>query len=202
MSGAVIIDKILNVPLVNEFGSFFVGAYKILTKHNTIIEVPVLYCGDLSSTVNVRVNSACFTGDIFHCRRCDCNYQLIETMKYIQEKDNGLIIYLLNQDGRGCGTVEKIKSLLLMDQEGFTTKQAFEYLNIDVDNREYDVAAIILKDLCIKKINLITNNPVKISALEKEGISVIDRIPSVSQSPDLKQYLNSKIIDFNHMIEW
>lgn len=195
----MIVDKVLNVPLFNEMGAFFVGAYKI-KKPQGIEEAIILYHGDIKDIKNVRINSACYTGDLFHCDRCDCNSQLLNAMRYILEND-GMIIYLLNQDGRGCGTVNKLKTLLLMDNEHLTTKQAFEKLGLNADIRDYSSAVSILKDLNIYDINLITNNPEKIAYLEMEGIHVEKRIPSVSSNPKLREYLKSKQNDFNHIME-
>lgn len=194
----MIVDKVLNVPLINEFGTFFVGAYQILNNQK-IDEAMVLYCGSISEIKNVRINSACYTGDLFHCSRCDCNYQLNSSMNYIA-RNKGLIIYLLGQDGRGCGTVNKLKSLLLMDEKRISTKKAFEELGIKVDARDYSIAIAILNDLNINNINLITNNPEKIQYLENEGIHVVKRIPIISSNPKIRDYLISKEKDFGHLI--
>lgn len=197
----VILDKILDVPLENEIGSFFVGAYKILNRQDLIEEVIILYCGELSSIKNVRINSACYTGDLFHCNRCDCNIQMMSSIKLFCSENNGLLIYLLNQDGRGCGTVNKLKSLLLMDQDDLSTKEAFEKLGLEPDKRDYSASVTVLKDLGIDKINLVTNNPEKVEILNANGIKILKRIPSITEKPELIKYLKSKQHDFHHLME-
>lgn len=197
----IIIDKVLDIPLKNEIGDFYMGAYKVINKSNTTEEIILLYCGDIHNIKNVRINSACYSSDIFHCNRCDCHDQLEHAMQYFHKEKNGLIIYLLDHDGRGCGTVNKLKSLQLMDVEGKSTKEAFDSLNLPSDNRDYSAAVTILKDLNINDINLITNNPEKLDYLTNAGIRVNKRIPSIHIRNETISYLLTKQRDFHHWIE-
>lgn len=201
MNQNVIIDKVLGVPLKNEMGAFHVGAYKIINIYNIVEEIVLLYCGRISEIENVRINSACYTSDLFHCNRCDCHAQLEESIKYFAKEQNGLILYLLNQDGRSSGTVNKLKSLILMDQERISTRKAFEALGLERDMRDYSSAIAVLKDLHINNINLVTNNPEKIRYLSDGGIRVKRRIPSICMKENLEEYMKSKRRDFGHLIE-
>jgi len=147
----------------------------------------------------VRINSACFTGDIFHDQRCDCNEQLLKAMELIKNEP-GLIIYHLHHEGRGLGLVSKLATYKQMAEEGISTFEAMERIVNKNDLRTYGSALLILNDLKIKRLKLITNNPNKKEILEKNGIEVVDVIGSVSQKPSLKRYLKSKAEEQNHMI--
>ena len=196
-----IIDKVLNIPLKNEIGDFYTGAYKILNSLEKIEEIIILYYGELKNIKNVRINSACYTGDLFHCNRCDCHEQLENAMKYFVEQGNGMLLYILQHDGRGLGTVNKLKSLLEMDQYHLSTKHAFEKLGLDPDERNYSSVVAILNDLGINDINLLTNNPDKIELMNVSGINVVKQIPLICIRDEIKEYLKSKHDDFNHAIE-
>lgn len=196
-----IIDKILNVPLKNEIGDFRVGAYKIVNTSNVVEEIILLYYGEIEKIQNIRINSACYTSDLFHCKRCDCHDQLEDSMKYFIKQKNGMLFYILQHDGRGLGTVNKLKSLLEMDKYKISTKKAFEKLGFNVDNRDYTCIVAILKDLNIDNINLLTNNPDKINWIKENGINVRKRIPLICLRNDVREYLKTKKDDFNHLIE-
>lgn len=196
-----IIDKVLDVDLVNSFGKFKMGSYKLEDNNKNIIEVMLLYKGDLESIQNVRINSACLTGDIFGCTRCDCNEQLINAQKTINELGNGLIIYLLHHEGRGIGVVNKLKTMKIMDEKQMSSGNAFLKLGFEKDKREYASAVTILKDLNINELNLITNNPSKIKFLRESGIKVKKRIPTISKNKNFKGYLKTKKEDFGHLID-
>jgi GTP cyclohydrolase II len=198
----IIVDKVMGVPLTNEVGKFFLGAYKVISNvNNWGEEIIILYYGNLSDIKNIRINSACYSSDLFHCTRCDCHDQLEDAMKYFANEGNGMIIYFLNHDGRGCGTVNKLKSLLLMDEKKISTKEAFEHMNLPTDNRDYSIAVRILNDLNINNINLLTNNPEKVEFLRKKGITVEKRIPVICVRKETLPYLRTKRKDFNHFIE-
>ncbi|MCK5629181.1 MAG: GTP cyclohydrolase II RibA [Nanoarchaeota archaeon] len=193
-----ITEKILDVPLKNHIGSFKVGAYSIFI-NGTKEDIMILYKSIEHKTVNLRINSACFSGDIFRDLRCDCNWQLQEAMKYIHENNNGLIIYFMNHDGRGAGIVNKLRTYILMDL-GLTTFNAFKELGLNPDSRDYTSAAVILRDLGISSVNLLTNNPKKIQALVESGFHVKKRIPIVSQEESLQDYLLSKSNEMGHLV--
>lgn len=196
-----IVDKVLDVDLKNSIGRFKMGSYKLEDENKNLIEIMIMYKGSLDHIRNVRINSACLTGDIFGCTRCDCNEQFVKAQKYIHRVGNGLIIYLMHHDGRGIGIVNKLKTMKIMDEQGVSSAKAFSILGFDTDIRRYLSAVTILKDLHIKEVNLITNNPDKIAVLEEYGIKVRKRIPTISTKRKMKAYLKTKQEDFKHFID-
>ena len=149
--------------------------------------------GNLTSedTVLTRIHSSCATGDLFGSLKCDCGEQLIEAMKMIENNGSGIIVYL-QQEGRGIGLMNKMKAYKLQE-EGMDTIEANLHLGFASDEREYDVAAQILKNLEVKKLNLLTNNPEKIVGLEAYGIEVVKRVPLIIHSNPFNQfYLETK----------
>ncbi len=155
------------------YGLFHINAYE--TK---IPELPNLALynpnTDFAETVNVRIHSECATGDIFSSVKCDCGEQLEYSMKYIHEY-GGVIVYL-RQEGRGIGLVNKLKAYNLQDK-GLDTREANLKLGFHEDPREYSQAIEILQGFEIKRIKLLTNNPLKINAFDGSGIRVVGRIP-------------------------
>jgi 3,4-dihydroxy 2-butanone 4-phosphate synthase/GTP cyclohydrolase II len=195
-----IVDKVIDVQLENDIGTFYTGAYKVIDESGIIRELPIIYKGDITDSVNIRINSACFTGDLFGCRRCDCHEQLVHAINYINEHGNGMVIYLLHQDGLGHGVVNKLHSYNMTDTNDVSDIKSFEMLNFQSDIRDYSTAAAILLDNRLLNINLITNNPYKKSALEKYGICVRELIPTISDKPELQAYLQRKRLAFSHLI--
>jgi GTP cyclohydrolase II len=140
----------------------------------------------------VRVHSGCVTGDIFHSLRCDCYSQLKVSMERITTSDYGILVYLPYHEGRGIGLVNKIRTYALQDQ-GYDTLDANLAIGAPADARDYDLTAQILLDLGARRIKLLTNNPAKVDALRALGITVVERVPIVSE-PTLynKRYLITK----------
>ncbi|MEM9820981.1 MAG: GTP cyclohydrolase II [Bacteroidota bacterium] len=124
----------------------------------------------------VRIHSECLTGDLFTSKRCDCGEQLDEAMR--QAARHGGVVVYLRQEGRGIGLINKLKAYNLQD-EGLNTIDANTHLGLEIDSRQYESAITILKDLKIKSINLLTNNPLKIKAIEDSDIEVKKRIALV-----------------------
>lgn len=131
---------------------------------------------DPSDPVLLRMHSECLTGDLFGSKRCDCGEQLDTAMKMAAKK-GGVILYL-RQEGRGIGLINKLKAYNLQDQ-GLNTAEANTHLGLEIDNRDYQIAVSMMKDLKIKTIDLMTNNPLKIQAIENSQISVRKRIPLI-----------------------
>lgn len=149
--------------------------------------------------VPVRVHSECLTGDIFGSRRCDCGEQLNRAMQFIEQNGCGIVIYL-RQEGRGIGLFDKLKAYNLQDQ-GLDTVDANLALGHLADEREYDVAAAILNALQVRSIQLLTNNPAKISALDELGIQVRARLPlEIDANQDNAHYLHTKVIKMAHLL--
>lgn len=148
--------------------------------------------------IYVRIHSECLTGDIFGSKRCDCGEQLVESLKIASEK-GGVVIYL-RQEGRGIGLINKLKAYNLQD-EGLNTVDANVHLGHEVDAREYQVAVEILQDLGISKINLMTNNPLKIQALDESPIEVVSRIPIIIKAQEENyNYLKTKKDLMGHLL--
>jgi GTP cyclohydrolase II len=149
--------------------------------------------------VMVRVHSACFTGDVLGSLKCDCGPQLNAAIKMMSDYGNGLLIYL-NQEGRGIGLANKIRAYSLQDQ-GFDTLEANHRLGFEDDERDFQLGATILKEMRVKKIKLITNNPSKILSLERYQIEVSARIPlNVGENDKNLQYLSTKAHKSGHLI--
>jgi 3,4-dihydroxy 2-butanone 4-phosphate synthase/GTP cyclohydrolase II len=152
------------------------------------------------SDVLVRIHSECLTGDIFDSMRCDCGEQLRQSLQIIAEEKEGVLIYL-RQEGRGIGLSEKLKTYNLQDN-GFDTVDANIVLGHEVDERDYTFATKILKDLGIKSIRLISNNPSKFNSLDKHGIEITSRIrlyPRITS--ENAYYLSTKISKMGHMMD-
>lgn len=151
--------------------------------------------------VPVRMHSECFTGDVLGSRRCDCGEQLDMALQLIDEAGYGVLIYL-RQEGRGIGLLKKLQAYNLQDQ-GLDTVDANIHLGHLPDEREYSVAALMLKDLQVDSIRLITNNPSKIDELKRLGVRVEDRIPIESDyHHDNLDYLKAKADKMSHMLSF
>ncbi len=150
--------------------------------------------------VLVRIHSECFTGDVLGSRRCDCGDQLHGAMKMIGETGQGVIVYL-RQEGRGIGLLDKLRAYNLQDQ-GYDTVEANLLLGHQADEREYDIAAAILKDLGIRSIRLLTNNPDKVQSLVALGVSVVERVPIQAPiHPENAFYLSTKAHRMHHQLD-
>jgi GTP cyclohydrolase II len=160
----------------------------------------VLCLSNLKDTANVliRVQSACYTAEIFRSLDCDCHEQLEESIKKIA-KEGGIIIYMLC-DGRGAGLLNKVKGLELGRTEGLDTADAYHKLNIPQDPRVYNRVVEILIDLKISSIKLLTNNPKKIEGIEMAGIKVIRESLEIPSTFESKSYLKTKALKMGHLI--
>ena len=147
----------------------------------------------------VRIHSSCMTGDIFGSKRCDCGEQLQKSMQMIEKEGKGIIVYL-NQEGRGIGLFNKIHAYQLQD-EGLDTIQANLALGFEADERDYAIGSHILKDLGVRKIRLITNNPDKSTALKSSGLQIIENVP-IEIDPNLynRFYLETKKNKMHHLL--
>jgi 3,4-dihydroxy 2-butanone 4-phosphate synthase/GTP cyclohydrolase II len=147
----------------------------------------------------VRVHSECLTGDVFGSKRCDCGTQLQEAMRLIEASGYGYIIYLRDHEGRGIGLAEKIRAYVLQDS-GQDTVQANISIGQPVDDRTYEDAATILYRLQLKSLTLLTNNPEKISAIKRFGISVTVAPLEVIANKHNQKYLETKRDKLNHTL--
>lgn len=193
------IKKHGNVRLPSKYGDFELSAYSI--KEDDPMPHLVLSSKSIKTeeAVNVRIHSECITGDLFGSLRCECGEQLATALKYIK-KNSGIVIYL-RQEGRGIGIINKIKAYIEQDK-GYDTAQANQRLGFDKDSRKYDEAIHILKLMGVSKINLLTNNPDKISAFDDTGIMVDKRLPIEIRANDHNgDYLKTKKDVFGHLLE-
>ena len=183
------------VKMPTDFGHF--DMYGFTTDYSEE-EIVAIVKGDLKSNPNVRMHSACLTGDIFHSQRCDCGAQLEASMKYIEEH-GGMIIYL-PQEGRGIGLMNKLRAYELIEK-GYDTVTANLALGFDEDLRDYHVAAEILKYFGLSKINLLSNNPKKFEGLKDYGIEIVDRIELiVPETQHNHSYMETKKNKMGHLI--
>jgi len=193
----LIVQRAVCARIPTAVGEFQLCLYK---NNHDEKEHLALINGDIEgqSSVLVRIHSECFTGDVLGSQRCDCGEQLRRAMELIALEGRGVIVYL-RQEGRGIGLAEKLRAYNLQD-DGLDTVDANLALGHPVDDRDYSMAAEILKDLGVKSARLITNNPQKITEMGRRGIEVVDRIalmPTVYA--DNAAYLLTKIQRMNHL---
>ena len=185
--------------LPTEYGSFRVYAYK---SDITGEEHAALVMGDITEEdeVLVRVHSSCLTGDVFHSSRCDCGDQLEKAFELVAKEGKGVILYLL-QEGRGIGLINKLKAYELQDQ-GHDTIEANAQLGFAPDIRDYGTGSQILRDLGVRKIRLMTNNPAKYVAIEGFGLQIVERVPlEIAPSSTTRKYLEAKKTKLGHILE-
>ena len=180
------------------------GEFKAIVYTNDVDEHEhlALVKGDISTAerVLVRVHSECLTGDVFGSARCDCGLQLNAAMKMIDQEGCGVVLYM-RQEGRGIGLVNKLKAYNLQDK-GLDTVDANIQLGFKADLRDYGIGAQMLRDLGVRRMALLTNNPKKIIGLEGYGIEVVARYPiEIPASPENKTYLQCKRDRMGHLIE-
>jgi GTP cyclohydrolase II len=193
-----VVERMACARIPTDDGEFQLCLY---TNNRDDKEHLALVLGDVcgKSDVLVRLHSECFTGDVLGSRRCDCGEQLQRSMQLIAENGSGILVYL-RQEGRGIGLLDKLRAYNLQDQ-GYDTVDANLALGHQADERDYTAAALILKDLGVKSIHLITNNPGKISNLRKFGIPVTQRVPlEATVYADNANYLFTKAYRMNHML--
>jgi 3,4-dihydroxy 2-butanone 4-phosphate synthase/GTP cyclohydrolase II len=180
------------------------GEFKAVVYSNSVDKLDhlALVKGDISKAerVLVRVHSECLTGDVFGSARCDCGLQLNAAMKMIDQEGCGILLYM-RQEGRGIGLVNKLKAYCLQDDEGVDTVEANLRLGFKSDLRDYGIGAQILRDLGVKKMAILTNNPKKIVGLEGYGIEVVARFPlEMESTEESKEYLTCKRDRMGHLM--
>ena len=184
--------------LPSEIANFKVHAF---TEKQSEKDHLAITLGDikLSDSVLTRIHSQCITGESFFSLRCDCRFQLTKSLKLIANKGCGVVFYL-QQEGRGIGLSNKIRAYKLQDS-GFDTVEANHRLGFHEDERNYEIVSEMANHLQIKAIDLLTNNPKKIVALEKSGLKVNKRIPIKSESnAHNKSYLDTKAKKLGHLM--
>lgn len=185
-----LVEMGVEVDMPTDYGHFRLIPFR--QKSNGLEHIAIIK-GNVSdgSPVLVRVHSSCATGDIFGSMRCDCGHQLHKAMQMIEEEGRGAVVYL-NQEGRGIGLMDKIRAYKLQE-EGLDTVEANIHLGHQADERDYGVGAQILNLLGIKKMRLMTNNPIKRKGLEGFGLEVVENVPiEVESNPFNLRYLTTK----------
>lgn len=200
MEKSVSIEFVATSKLPTAFGDFKISVFQDPNTGEEHIALSKGLENEPTAPVLVRIHSECLTGDAFASLKCDCGPQLHNTMQMINAAGQGVILYL-RQEGRGIGLTNKIRAYALQDQ-GHDTVDANLLLNLPADARRYDMCSIMLEQLKIKQVQLITNNPLKIQALQEQGIDVVQRVPlTVGLNPMNEEYLKTKHERMSHMYE-
>ena len=199
-TGTLSVERVAVATLPTEWGEFNIAGYRSLTSDEEFV---VLYLGEMRREVPtlVRIHSQCLTGDVFGSTKCDCGQQLHRTMEMIQQEGRGAIVYQ-QQEGRGIGIINKIRAYALQD-EGADTVEANEQLGLAVDLREYRQCAEILFDLGLCKVKVISNNPLKLQALEEAGLRIVERVSiQVESTEKAANYLRTKKEKLGHLLDF
>ncbi|WP_078596984.1 bifunctional 3,4-dihydroxy-2-butanone-4-phosphate synthase/GTP cyclohydrolase II [Evansella clarkii] len=195
-----LVQREVEIDLPTDFGDFkAIGYSNIVDKKEHIAIVK----GDINSEkpTLVRVHSECLTGDVLGSHRCDCGPQLHAALSQIEAAGSGVVLYM-RQEGRGIGLLNKMKAYKLQE-EGYDTVEANEKLGFAPDLRDYGIGAQILRDLGIKKMKLLTNNPRKITGLKGYDLEVVERVPlQFPSSKDNDKYLRTKKDKLGHILHF
>lgn len=204
-----LVQRVQTIQLPTRYGPFTLHAYQSLVESEPHLALCCGGVGDLGpdrqpvvheEPVLVRVHSECATGDIFGSLRCDCGDQLHDAMTMIQSEGKGAIVYL-RQEGRGIGLHNKLKAYELQEQ-GLDTVEANEKLGLPADKRDYGIGAQIIRDLGLRKLRILTNNPKKVNRLEVYGLQIVEQIPiraTVHESN--RAYLQAKRDKMGHLLD-
>ena len=194
------IECAAETTLQTDTGPWEMRVYKDLLHHKVHTALVKGQIDGASPTL-VRVHSSCFTGDVLGSMHCDCGSQLKQAMKQITDDGTGVVLYM-EQEGRGIGLVEKVKAYRLQHEKGMDTVEANEALGLPEDLREYGVGAQILKDIGLKKIRLMTNNPKKMGGISGYDLDVVEQVPiEISPNEVNVGYLKTKKERMGHLLK-
>jgi len=194
------VERVAVAILPTEWGNFQIAGYRSLTSDEEFV---ALFKGELRRDLPtlVRIHSQCLTGDVFGSTKCDCGPQLHQTMQMIEREGTGAVVYQL-QEGRGIGILNKIRAYALQDQ-GADTVEANEQLGLAVDLRDYQQCAEVLFDLGLCQVKVISNNPLKLQALEDAGLEIVERVSiQVEQPEQAGAYLRTKKEKLGHLLDF
>jgi 3,4-dihydroxy 2-butanone 4-phosphate synthase / GTP cyclohydrolase II len=193
------VEKVAVANLPTASGEFRIAGYRSLVSDEEFV---VLYKGEMNAAVPtlVRIHSQCLTGDVFGSIKCDCGPQLHRALELIEREGRGAIVYQ-QQEGRGIGIINKIRAYALQD-EGADTVEANERLGLGADLREYHQCVEILRDLGLRKVRALSNNPEKIQAMRDGGLEVTERVPiEFKPSKNTLKYLTTKKLQMGHLLQ-
>jgi 3,4-dihydroxy 2-butanone 4-phosphate synthase/GTP cyclohydrolase II len=194
------VEQVAVAELPTEWGNFKIAGYRSLVSDEEFV---ALFKGEMrrDTPTLVRIHSQCLTGDVFGSTKCDCGAQLHQTMKMIDMEGRGAIVYQ-QQEGRGIGIINKIRAYALQD-DGADTVEANEQLGLAVDLREYKQCAEILFDLGLCQVRVISNNPLKLRALEEAGLRIVERVSiQVPPTENAAHYMRTKKEKLGHLLEF
>ena len=197
---ALSVERVAVATLPTEWGDFQIAGYRSLVSDE---EYVALFKGEMrrETPTLVRIHSQCLTGDVFGSTKCDCGPQLHQTMQMIELEGRGAIVYQ-QQEGRGIGILNKIRAYALQDK-GADTVEANEQLGLAVDLRDYKQCAEVLFDLGLCQVRVISNNPLKLRALEDAGLTIVERVSiQVEQPEQAGDYLRTKKEKLGHLLDF
>jgi 3,4-dihydroxy 2-butanone 4-phosphate synthase/GTP cyclohydrolase II len=200
MKTECLVKKIEEAELPTQYGSFRIAVFEDIIHHENHV---ALVKGEIreDEPVLVRAHSQCLTGDTFASSRCDCGEQLRTAMEMIEKEGKGVILYILNHEGRGIGLTNKIKAYAIQDQ-GLDTVEANKRLGFKPDERDYGIGAQILVSLGVKKLRLLSNNPRKFIGLTGYNLEIIERVPiEIPPNTVNREYLKAKKEKMGHILE-
>ena len=194
----VAVRRVATAELPTKYGAFQIYVYESpndAQTHVALVHGPV----GSGEEMLARMHSSCLTGDVLHSVRCDCGAQLERAMQRITDEGRGVIIYL-NQEGRGIGLANKIRAYALQDQ-GYDTVEANERLGFKADHRDYATGVAILRDLGVRSMRLLSNNPKKLAGLTDHGLIVSELVPlEIPASDGTRRYLKTKKEKLGHVL--
>jgi len=204
-----LVRRVETIPLPTPLGDFTLHAYESCVEAEPHLAICCGGIGDLDAQgqtilheepVLVRVHSECLTGDVFGSLRCDCGQQLRSALEMIRRQGQGAVVYL-RQEGRGIGLHNKLKAYQLQDQ-GLDTVEANEQLGLPADKRDYGIGAQILRDLGLRRLRVLTNNPKKVERLEVYGLQIVEQVPIIVPPNEVnRRYLRTKKEKLGHLLD-